>query len=558
MNIFTLMGMQFQKWEAQVRDYLSKAFSDNGTRYGSNTIFGQLINVLGSTAQNIMSYIEDAFTEHNKYTASRKRSIYGLAALSGYEPSLGNAAVCEVQLSFLPSNDTSQSAIIPDKTPVTCSQNGLSYNILLPQEAIVMNMSNDNSNRSVMMVEGSFETQSFVSEGGKLYSINVRFQGDCDVQFTEVRVNNELWERSASLYDMDADAKQYVIKTSMVSGFDLVFGNNVHGRALKSDDDVKVTYLLHSGELGNINPNQDVEFTFEEPLVNGIGEPIDGNEVILITLTNKDSVNSGTYSESAEKIKELIGFNSRSLVLADAKNFKQYFSRFSFVGYNRTWVEPGSMIVNSIIMRNYKNLMDNGAAYFDLNLDDFLLNDAQKTSIKNSLRNSNQMLAGTIFNIFSPELCNYAMMMYIKLKDKSYDKTTISAKIENLVGEFFSDIVSDMFIPKSDIVKLVKDNVDEVDGVDVYFISQRNEEAKINNYYIEKNYKYNYLTGTYDTSEEKVWLYENENPMLGLDSHGNIWLESDRQFPILKGKFPYWNEDQNYSVLLEPITIIYE
>ena len=552
------MGMQFQKWEAQVRDYLSKAFSDNGTRYGSNTIFGQLINVLGSTAQNIMSYIEDAFTEHNKYTASRKRSIYGLAALSGYEPSLGNAAVCEVQLSFLPSNDTSQSAIIPDKTPVTCSQNGLSYNILLPQEAIVMNMSNDNSNRSVMMVEGSFETQSFVSEGGKLYSINVRFQGDCDVQFTEVRVNNELWERSASLYDMDADAKQYVIKTSMVSGFDLVFGNNVHGRALKSDDDVKVTYLLHSGELGNINPNQDVEFTFEEPLVNGIGEPIDGNEVILITLTNKDSVNSGTYSESAEKIKELIGFNSRSLVLADAKNFKQYFSRFSFVGYNRTWVEPGSMIVNSIIMRNYKNLMDNGAAYFDLNLDDFLLNDAQKTSIKNSLRNSNQMLAGTIFNIFSPELCNYAMMMYIKLKDKSYDKTTISAKIENLVGEFFSDIVSDMFIPKSDIVKLVKDNVDEVDGVDVYFISQRNEEAKINNYYIEKNYKYNYLTGTYDTSEEKVWLYENENPMLGLDSHGNIWLESDRQFPILKGKFPYWNEDQNYSVLLEPITIIYE
>ena len=558
MNIFTLMGMQFQKWEAQAKEYLSNVFGNNGTKYGSNTIFGQLINVLGSTAQNIMSYIEDAFTEHNKYTASRKRSIYGLAALSGYEPSLGTASVCDVQLSFAPSNNTSQSVIIPDKTPVTCSQNGLSYNILLSQEAIVMNMGSDNSNRNVMMVEGSFESQSFVSQGGKLYSINVRFQGDCDVRFTEVRVNNELWERAASLYDMDADAKQYVIKTSMVSGFDIVFGNNVHGKALQADDNVKVTYLLHSGELGNIDPNKNAEFTFEEPLVNGLGEPIDGNAVLYINFINKDAVNSGTYSESLEKVKELIGFNSRSLVMADAKNFKQYFSRFSFVGYNRTWVEPGSLIVNSIIMRNYKNLMDNGAAYFDLNIEDFTLNEAQKTSIKNSLRNSNQMLAGTIFNIFSPELCNYAMMMYIKLKDKSYDKTTITNKIKNLVGEFFSNIVSDMFIPKSDIVKLVKDNINEIDGVDIYFISQKNEQAKIDNYYIEKNYKYNYLTGTYDTSEEKIWLYENENPMLGLDSHVNIYLESDRQFPILKGGFSYWNEGENSSVRLEPITVIYE
>ena len=558
MKIFTLLGMQFQKWEAQAREYLSNIFSNNGAPYGSNTIFGQLISVLGSTAQNIMSYIEDAFTEHNKYTASRKRSIYGMAALSGYEPSLGTTAVCNVQLAFLPTANSAQSIIIPNKTQVNCSQNGLTYNILIPQESIVMNMQTDNSTRNVMMVEGTFESQSFVSQGGRLYSINVKFQGDCDVNYTEVYVNNELWERRDSLYDMNADGKQYVIKTSMTSGFDIVFGNDVHGKALTNDDNVRVVYLLHSGELGNINPSKPVTFTFAEQLINGINEPVDANSFISINLQNADAVNSGTYSESVEKVKELIGYNTRSLVLADAKNYKQYFSRFSFVGYNRTWVEPGSMIVNSLIMRNFKNLMDNGAGYFNLHIEDFLLNDSQQESIKNSLRMSNQMLAGTIFNIFSPDLCNYAMMVYIKLKDNSYNKTTITDKIRNLVGEFFSDIVSDMFIPKSDIVKLIKDNISEVDGVDIYFVSEMNENAKRDNYYIDKHYTYNPVTGTYDIYEEKVWLYENENPMLGLDSHGNILLENDRQFPILKGGFHYFKETDNSQTMLEPLTVIYE
>ena len=560
MRLFSLISMQFQKWEANVREYLSKTLSEYGTSYGSSTIFGQLINVLGSITQNVLSYIEDALTEQNKYTASRKKSIYSLASLSGYEPYLGSANTCNVKLSFMPDTDQYRSIVIPDKTLVTCLQNGLTYNILLQQESMVMRMGDDNSSRILTLVEGAFETQRFVSTGGVLYTVNVKFSGDCDLRYLEVYVNDELWERASSIYDMTADSKEYIVKNGYSRGIDIVFGNDMHGRSLDPGDDVKVVYLLHSGEDGNLDNTKECIFIFSDNLMDTEGNEVQANKLLNIEVQSSELASSGTNSESIEKVKEMIGYNSRSLVLADAKNYKQFFNRYSFVGYNRTWVEEGSLIVNSLIIRNFKLLMSTGEGYFNLRDQDFLLNDEQKKSIKNSIKASGQMLAGSIFNIFSPELCKYALYVYIKLKDKTYDKESVSSKIRNAIGNFFADIKSDMFIPKSDIIKLIKDTCEEVDGVNVYFISELNENAKRENKYIEKKYVYNPINGTFDVIENTVYLYNDENPNLGLDAHGNIYLESDFQFPILSGGWNYYDDsttpETEYAV--EPLTIIYE
>jgi hypothetical protein len=137
-----------------------------------------------------------------------------------------------------------------------CSQNGLVYNVVLPQEAIILNIENKNSTKHINIVEGRFESQSFVSTGGQLYTQNVTFNGDIDIDYLEVKVNDEVWERVDNLYDMDADGKQFVCRTSIKKGVDLVFGNNQYGRQLKQYDKIQVTYLVHSGEVGNINQNE--------------------------------------------------------------------------------------------------------------------------------------------------------------------------------------------------------------------------------------------------------------------------------------------------------------
>ena len=88
MKIFGLLDTKYSRFVNSVKSSLSETLSNYTEKYGNATIFGQMINVLSAAVQNIMLYIEDALVEQNKYTAQRKKSIYGLASLSGYNPYL--------------------------------------------------------------------------------------------------------------------------------------------------------------------------------------------------------------------------------------------------------------------------------------------------------------------------------------------------------------------------------------------------------------------------------------------------------------------------------------
>ena len=93
--------------------------------------------------------------------------------------------------------------------------------------------------------------------------------------------------------------------------------------------------------------------------------------------------------------------------------------------------------------------------------------------------------------------------------------------------------------------------------MDVYFLSQRNEEAIKNKYYDKKTYKYDPSSGTYHTETKRVYLTNDENPNLGLDGHGNIIIDEDNQFPVLMGGWK-WQKDVDTEVVANAITIIFE
>lgn len=562
MKIFSLLQVKYTQFENAVKSYLSKTLSQYNTSYGNNTIFGQLINVLNATVQNIMLYIEDSLVEQNKYTAQRKKSIYGLAAQSGYEPSLGKTASVQLAISYMPTNVSNLNILIKNHEQLTCTQNGLIYNLILPQEAIVMSLEKDNSTRYIAAVQGKFEKQTFISSGGKYYTQNISFLGNLDTEYIEVRVNDEIWEKMDSFYDMQSNSNQYTIKSSPISGIDVVFGNGPHGKPLQNGDVIEVTYLVHDGELGNIDTTIETYFVFNNLLQDISGEEVDGNSVFNVTFSTLDPVSSGTNSESIEQVRQMIGYNSRSLVLAHPNHYKRFISQFSFCGYNRTWTEPGSMIVNSLIMKNYKTILNGDKTYFDLSENDFKLNDSQKDSIINCLNNSGNHLAGIIYNIFDPQICKYALFIRIKLKNVNYDKGFLDTKIRKLIGEFFSDVQSDIFIPKSDIIHLLKSNISEIDGIDLHFISEKNENAKELGRYINTKYIFDPSTNSYKKKTEEVYLYDGENPNLGLDDYGNIYLQNNDQFPVLMGGWDYTIKDEHgitqEIMVNDPLIILYE
>lgn len=558
MRLFSLLDAQYNKFTNSVRNYLSKQLSNSNVQFGSNTIFGQIITVVSNAIQNIMLYIEDALVEQNKYTAQRKKSIYGLAALSGYMPSFGKAALASIKLSFMPNNEDTYNVIINNHETLTCTQNGLQYNILLPQEGVVLNIEKDGTPKYFTAVQGIFESQRFISTGGQYYTINFKFVGNIDVDYLTVKVNNEIWEAAASLYDMTSDAKQYTFRPSISDGIDLIFGNEAHGRALKADDVVDISYLIHDGENGNLNADLETYFVFDNDLLDTNGEMRNGNALFNVSFSETDPIISGSDAETMEHVSNMIGLNSRSLVLATPDNYKVLINKFGFCGYNRTWADPNSNVINSLIIKNFKNSISKGADYFRLNEEDFKLSEMQKNSIYNYLESSGSQLAPIQYNIFDPVLCKYAMYVYVKLKESKYNKELITNSIRQYIGEFFTDIQSDMFIPKSDIVHMLKTNIDAIDSVDIYILSQRNENAIMTNEYIDESYVMNKVTGQYVKVTEKVYVYEGENPNLGLDSHGNIYLKSNSQFPVLMGGWEYENSEGQIIMIDDPLTIIFE
>ena len=558
MKILDTLSMTFERYMTQVRSYMQENVP-NFSRIGNSSVIGQLINVIGASVNNVMIYLQDAFAEQNKYTAQRKKSIYGLAAQTGFNASLGYAAGMNFRMIYMPNNVNDLTYILKNKTKVLCTQNGLTYNIILPQENVIFTTAKDMSSKQIYAVEGTFETQEFISTGGQLYSINVVFNGDCDITYTEVYVNDELWTRRESLYDMAADGKEYVIHTSLNKGFDIIFGNDNFGRSLKADDKITVNYLTHNGELGNIDYSLPVSIVFSDPIVDASGNEINADEVFNIEIAERPA-NNGTYSDKTDFVKEMIGYNSRAMVLADEKNYKLYLSRISFVGWNHTWSEEGSLVVNSIILKNYKTQMENGDEYFNLKEKDFILSDEQKKSIQTSIKNSGSQLAGTVLNIFDPKLVKYAVYVYIKMNDVSYDKTLIQDNIHKLIGQFMGDINSDTIIAKSDIVHLLKSNIENIDSVDIYFLSERNEKAIIDGKYTIENYIYNPKTKLYDT---KSTIYSViGDPGLGLDAHGNIFVESVFQFPVLMGGWQYISSssafEKQYTTVSDPVIIVFE
>lgn len=556
MQLFKLKNIQFDAILQDIKQFLSKSIGGN-TNIGQSSVFGQLLTVISAVAHNIMAYIEDALVEQNKYTAQRKKSIYGLAAQSGYQPSTGRAAGVWLQIASKPANETGLDVVVFDRARLICTQNGLYYVTVLNSPSITLSSDNATGTQYIYAVQGRMETQRFVSTGGNLYAQNIPYVGYIDTQYLKVYINGELWEQSASLYDMTPDSKEYYIRFNPVTGLDIVFGNDVHGQPLQQNDVIEVTYLLHDGEGGNLEVDDNTYFIFADTLTDTSGEHVNANGIFRISFATKDSVASGSNSESTAVTKQMIGFNSRALVLADSNNFRNFLSKYSFVGYNRTWSEKGSMVINSMVMQNHKLHMSRGSDYFKLTDQDFLLTPLQKASIKNALERSGQLLAGCTFNMVDIDLAKYALYVYVKLVDANISHEYISTQIKQYVGEFMSNTSSDSYIPKSDIIKVIKDNISGIDGINVYIISEDNEKAIMNGEYIDKTYRYNPSTGTYATKETRIKVYPGDNPSLGLDAHGNILVDKDNQFPVFMGGWQ-WKTEDGSIVTTEPITIIYE
>lgn len=538
------MQTTFENYDKSVRSYLSKTFNSLGLDYTPNQIFGTIYEGIKGVIQNAMFYIEDAMTEQNIYTAVRKKSFYSLAKQSGYEPFYGSAATGIININSFIQSETpgkmSGKIYINDNTLLVNSGTNLQYTIMLPMAEYVIDITKPLKTHQFKVVQGYYSNATFVANGQMFETFSIDTSGMFDKEYTKVFVNGELWTQAASLYDMTSTDKQYMITVGFDNTFDIVFGNGVHGMKLNESDNIEVRYFIHNGEQGNITEFDNSTFTFISPCYNAYGNTVSAEEFLTISMNSP--ISGGTDADTVDLVRKMIGYNSRSLVLANEDNYKMFLKRFSFVGQTSIFCNEGSTSVTASCLSSKKDSLDSPEDYLNLSINELMLSDNEKQIIMSSLKNSNKTFIGSTFKFVDPIVCRYAMMCYVKA-NTVYNKETLNAAIRNTVASYFMNLPENTkFIAKSDIIKAVVDNVSNIDAFDFDFISNKNEEAFKNGFYNEyviknKNGEYMYvpIKRAYDNTSTP-----------GLDGYGNIVINSNLEIPILNGGFSYYpNKSKN-------------
>lgn len=335
LNMFTLAKLKFEDLYESSLAYLRRVYGNIGQYFTNSSPFGQLLRVTLHLGRMIFVYIEDSITELNIKTATREKSIKGLATLTGHNPSRGLAARGSIKLSYNNSNEyTNQFVMIPNYTQLKNNSNGLIYTIVLPSDSMKMLLSPSSTYSNVSVVQGELKYQQGTGSGEGLqsfnFNINPTTSGFIDHYFVNIYVNGEKWKAVDSILDMTINEKACIIKTGQAGGVDVFFGNGTNGAVPPQGSIILFEYLFTQGSAGNINnlyQSNDInwEFTGGGYLENG--EEVDLNEIINISLEN--SIIFGTEEESLLMTKLLAPHASRSFVLANKLNYEYFLRRLN-------------------------------------------------------------------------------------------------------------------------------------------------------------------------------------------------------------------------------------
>ena len=169
-------------------------YKENGEQFTTASPFFQIVQVILLLGRMVLYYISTSINELNITRAFHPRSVRGLAALTGHNPSRGIAARGVVRLTCKSNTDyEGQTIVIPNYTVIKNLNNGLSYILNMPANNLYMIVGSSESIIDVPIIQGRLKYQQFTGTGEALQSFNMpnREVNEVDHFFVNVYVNGE-------------------------------------------------------------------------------------------------------------------------------------------------------------------------------------------------------------------------------------------------------------------------------------------------------------------------------------------------------------------------------
>lgn len=333
-KIFSLNRLKFEELYNDALGFVRRAYSSAKQTFNSASPFSQLLSVILHLGRMIFYYIEDSISGLNIKTAYREDQIKGLATLTGHVPGRAISARGIVKLSYYNtgvSDYSGQVCFIPNKTSIINKLNGRSYVLLFSADVAKMTFVASNY-LEASVIEGTVKTQQGTCTGLPLQSFNFveRNYGEIDQYFVNVYVNGERWDIVDSLIDLSYNQKGVIVKTGTLGGIDVFFGNGSNGLIPDKGAICKVEYIVTSGFYGNIPKNvmnSDDYWQFKDSGYLSDGTEVDLNKYVKISSTS--DIIFGNDPEDIQLTQRIAPYSSRSMVLANATNYKYFFKKMN-------------------------------------------------------------------------------------------------------------------------------------------------------------------------------------------------------------------------------------
>ena len=519
-------------------EYLQRTYDQAIETFTPASPFGQVLTVVANLGELIFFYIESIATESNIARARNIESIYGLSRLTGHDPTRGISSRGIIGLRL----NTSASTLlngdyvqIMNGSSLEISQNNLTYFLKFNSDFIRLDKTTKTF-VNVEIIQGEKDEQSFTGSGLPLQSYNLITKDPTDQFLVDIFVDGELWKLVDSIYDMNPGEKAAMVKTSITGGLSIFFGTTQFGIAPALGSRIRVTYIKTRGASGNVGGKQ-IDMKFSDPGTDSSGEEVDLNEILSMNITRNPMF--GSDSEDPAFTRLIAPYASNSFVLANPNNYIYYLSKYDFWSFidayntkNDEYLDDDNIIYLFLIPDIRKKLTSD-IDYFSIPEVEFSMTVAEKEMTYEILNKSGRQVVTAETRIVDPIIKKYALNVVIRWFE-NYDKDAIRIEIRKNLDEYFLNVNRRDRIPRSDIISIIE-NVDGIDSVNVFFISEENENAIRNGYYEIPVYGTDPITDQRVLIEnKKIVLKKGEDPQLGLDSFGDVVIENN-DLAIIRG-----------------------
>lgn len=251
-----LIDLDFNALKTSLKDHMKSQsrFQDYDFE-GSN--MNVLLDVLSYNSYLNSFYLNMVASEMFLDTAQLRDSVVSHAKELNYLPRSFRSAYANVNIEITPDVSVT-SVVVPAKTSLTARIGSNTFNFSTPS-AITLTVANNGvyTAENVSVYEGSYVTDTFVKNNlisNQRYILN---NPNIDTNSIEVSVtensgaNVYVYTQAFSLFGITSSSKVFFIQAAENDQYEIVFGNDITGRAPLNNAVISATYRVSSGELPN-------------------------------------------------------------------------------------------------------------------------------------------------------------------------------------------------------------------------------------------------------------------------------------------------------------------